>query len=320
MNSSSLVNLPTELLDEIISHLCLASLFCLATCSQRLFYICRYRILSILKSQCTRLAGTSLICVGDSLAADDYPPGIDWRSKMEELQKMDQRNTAREGGPQHRSASEKPAPKTLYELANSFSILEKLNDFELRMHLSTYQFLRFQQHLSKLPRPNRKDLEFLMNFDHYTFYSTRRDWVLRNLTTKEFIRRSVVGYGSNGPFTAGGVGLGEVLLSRICWSSEPSTSIKNVGIHRGIWAGHKFDITFMDTFEGEVGWKDVSESAYEGIKAIWESKYGERRWEQKWRGRCLRCAKGVCEEHLGRGPCLTRIQIRYDNYGRLIQA
>jgi hypothetical protein len=92
-NTSQLVNLPTELLDEIISRLRIDSLFCLATCFQRLFYLCRNRIVSLMRSQYGRLAGTSLICVGDYLAAGDYPPGIDWQPKMDELQKRYQEDS-----------------------------------------------------------------------------------------------------------------------------------------------------------------------------------------------------------------------------------
>jgi hypothetical protein len=80
-NSSPLLDLPNEVLNEILSQLDIGSLFCLSTCSQLLLCLCRKRIVSFFKSECGRLAGTSLICVGDYLAPGDYPPGIDWRGK-----------------------------------------------------------------------------------------------------------------------------------------------------------------------------------------------------------------------------------------------
>jgi hypothetical protein len=104
--------------------------------------------------------------------------------------------------------------------------------------------------------------------------------VLRNLITNEYVRRSVVAHRHNGPFTSGCVGL---VLSRICWSSDPSNSMTWSGIRRGIWEGHKFNITVMEALDGAVGWTDVSDSAYEEIKGIWESRYGED-WEKKRRG------------------------------------
>jgi hypothetical protein len=50
------------------------------------------------------------------------------------------------------------------------------------------------------------------------------------------------------------------------------------GIHRGIWAGHRFDITQIDALDGENGWKDVTESVYDELVGIWKSKYGAN-WE-----------------------------------------
>jgi hypothetical protein len=283
-SSSSLVNLPTELLEEIISRLDIGSLFCLATCSQFLFYLCRNRIVSILKSQCGHLAGTSLVCVGGYLDADDYPPGMDWQSKMEELQKE-----FRDGPGTRHLGSEKPEPALLYDVAQDFARIEKPNGSLAYESMPSEQFNEFILCLDNLPHANQKDLDFLLNFDHRWFYINSPDWVLRNLTTKEFVRRSVVAHGSNGPFTCGGVGLGEVLLSRICWSSDPSAAMSCEGIHRGIWAGHKFDITLMEAFEGEVGWKDVSESMHDEITGIWQREYGDD-WEKAW---CFRYGSKV---------------------------
>jgi hypothetical protein len=287
VNSSPLLDLPNEVLEEILSHLDLDSLFNLSTCSQLLFYLCRNRIVSLLKSQCGRLAGTSLICVGDYLAPDDYPPGIDWRSEMEELQKRYQEESGGcsdpEDAPQE-LPSEAPAMASLYDMASDcFSAVRKPRGGFQMLSMSLEQFSGFQHAWNKLPHALHEDLLLLIRFDHHEFYANGPEWVLRNLTTKEYVRRSVVAYGSNGPFSRGGVGLGEVLLSRICWSSDSSTSMSWDGIHRGIWAGHKFDITLMDALEGEVGWKDVSKSAYEEIKGILMSEYGED-WEKEWRG------------------------------------
>ncbi|KAG8992317.1 hypothetical protein FRB94_011246 [Tulasnella sp. JGI-2019a] len=51
--------------------------------------------------------------------------------------------------------------------------------------------------------------------------------------------------------------LGGFLLSHICWSSDPSTGMGN--IHRGIWAGDRFEITTLDRLKGGAdSWKDVS--------------------------------------------------------------
>jgi hypothetical protein len=284
-----LVNLPTEILEQIVSHLQLEALFGLATCSQRLFYICRNGIIAHLKSQRGHLAGTSLICVGSNLAAGDYPPGIDWQSKMEELQKIQQRDTNRRRGrgagqqQQQKSESKQPEMKTLYEAALDFSVIETRNRFPVRWMvfgaMPPKKAAELRQGLDKLPHSNKDDIDFLLGL----YYQNGPDWILRNLTNREFVRRSVVAriHERDEPPTSYGAGLGAVLLSRIGWSSDPSTGVYWGIVHRGIWAGHKFDVTLLEAIEGDVGWTDVSDSAYEDIKCMWQSAFGED-WEKVW--------------------------------------
>ena len=50
----------------------------------------------------------------------------------------------------------------------------------------------------------------------------------------------------------------------------------NGNIHRGVWAGHCFDITTRARHEQDVKeeWKDASEEVAREIASIWESEYG----------------------------------------------
>src|ERR1700691_4838342 len=58
------------------------------------------------------------------------------------------------------------------------------------------------------------------------------------------------------------IGLGQVVLSRICWSTDDSRvmSYYDKDIHRGVWAGDCFDITTINQvgIEGRK-WTDVSD-------------------------------------------------------------
>ena len=49
-------------------------------------------------------------------------------------------------------------------------------------------------------------------------------------------------------------------------------------IHRGVWAGHRFDITTLDRHEqemaGVIEWKDVSEEIVYEVAEIWERAFG----------------------------------------------
>jgi hypothetical protein len=95
-----------------------------------------------------------------------------------------------------------------------------------------------------------------------------RVWVLRNLSKREFVRNNALGDKTTnilGP-AGGDPGLGDALLSRICWSSDPSGS-KDLcdDITYGVWAGDRFDIQPIDTVENEDDWKDVSEEVAEDV-------------------------------------------------------
>ncbi|KAL7963218.1 hypothetical protein V8C34DRAFT_300535 [Trichoderma compactum] len=113
-----------------------------------------------------------------------------------------------------------------------------------------------------------------------TYFPTDQPWILRNLTAKEFVRSEAIALKPefiHGPFIEV-FGFGQVIISRICWSTNPCTSINcAVPIHRGVWAGHAFDITTLaahrrETTETE--WRDVSEEVASEIAIICESKYG----------------------------------------------
>ncbi|KAF2174703.1 hypothetical protein K469DRAFT_743583 [Zopfia rhizophila CBS 207.26] len=111
------------------------------------------------------------------------------------------------------------------------------------------------------------------------FYPSDQPCILRNLTTKDFVRSEPIAlrpeyiHGPNIDF----LGFGEVVLSRICWSTGSSISMEYDGnIHRGVWAGHCFDITTLagHTENMEDEWKDVSEEIVQEIATIWESECG----------------------------------------------
>ena len=79
------------------------------------------------------------------------------------------------------------------------------------------------------------------------------------------------------------VGLGHVVLSRICWSPDRSVWIRYGGgiqVHRGVWAGDRFDITSADALEEKaangqrVEWKDVTEEVLEEMGQIWTRELG----------------------------------------------
>ncbi|KAF8577915.1 hypothetical protein K439DRAFT_1664000 [Ramaria rubella] len=118
-------------------------------------------------------------------------------------------------------------------------------------------------------------------------------WTLRNMSKKEYVTANRIsqitkdftkgGCYNDGPYIDG-IGLGHVLLSQICWSSDPSKamddSLDDINLTRGRWAGDRFDITSQPVPSDE-GWKDVSEDMVRIIEIIWDSEYGDS-WEIPW--------------------------------------
>ncbi|OJD20318.1 hypothetical protein ACJ73_08348 [Blastomyces percursus] len=85
----------------------------------------------------------------------------------------------------------------------------------------------------------------------------------------------------SGPFIRG-IGFGEVILSRICWSTSGFISMENKHTTSiGRWAGHRLDIVPLDVLSNEDNsWKDIGDEVGKEIAEIWEANLGENWREQ----------------------------------------
>jgi hypothetical protein len=109
--------------------------------------------------------------------------------------------------------------------------------------------------------------------------------ILRNISKRQYVRRAdLLEMSKTCPkdWEFDLVDLGHVVISRICWSSDPSITICYDGdIHRGVWAGDRFDITSVAALEEkdengqQVLWTDVTKEVLEEMRGIWSSEYGE---------------------------------------------
>jgi len=115
-------------------------------------------------------------------------------------------------------------------------------------------------------------------------------WILRNLSKYEYVREeavkvaSVEGMGNNR--SSNKIGLGQVVLSRICWSTDDSCAMSyyDEDIHRGVWAGDRFDITTINQVvvkDSEKQWTDVSDKVEKEMTEIWVGEYGKEWLEHK---------------------------------------
>jgi hypothetical protein len=97
-------------------------------------------------------------------------------------------------------------------------------------------------------------------------------WVLMNLSKQQYVK-SMVASSVLPSMDATDAGcFGQLILSRICWSTDHSCSMHYKGpLHQGPWAGDRFRIVTLDVFERRTSgkeWKDVSTEAMEWLKKI----------------------------------------------------
>lgn len=97
-------------------------------------------------------------------------------------------------------------------------------------------------------------------------YPANQPWILRNLTTKEFVRADGIALAPqliNGPDIRG-IGFAELLILKTLWTNTANVLGCNP---RGVWAGHRFDITTVDRHQKEMArsasqWADISEEVF----------------------------------------------------------
>ncbi|KAG6037098.1 hypothetical protein E4U40_006875 [Claviceps sp. LM458 group G5] len=224
-----------------------------------------------------------LITVGDYNKVDDYPPGLFATEEDKEnlLKRRPEDEESEDEGSEDEvdQLSVEQRPLTLYHrIRRSFTELPRVTravDRDFSILDAIYQ------------DPCYRTVEnvFLMKGDD--FYPRDEVWILRNLTTHQYVRREPLELQpglAHGPFVRG-IGFGCVVLSRISWSSDSNVALHDPTgrIHRGLWAGHRFDITTMTRHEkltAGQNWIDVTEELVEEVTAIWSVAMGPN-WKQE---------------------------------------
>ncbi|KAI9777569.1 MAG: hypothetical protein M1816_004695 [Peltula sp. TS41687] len=271
-----LSELPVEMLDWIFDNLHIYDVITTGLLARRLWKIARRHIRAYYISRFGRWAGESIICVGESLGATDNPAGLLNKSEEQEIQDGYTSDDLDELGIDEIGPDE-CAPISLYHLAEArYKRGDKwICEFGLIGHTS----LLCEDH--DLPRSRMSQMRDIFRYTEEDFYPPDQPWILRNLTTKEYVRSEAIAIKPEhicGP-SISCLGFGEVVLSRICWSSSDSTALEYQGkVYQGVWAGHKFDITTLSrhqkSLSDRIQWRDVSAEVAAEIAQIWEAEYG----------------------------------------------
>ncbi|KAJ6514215.1 hypothetical protein C8R47DRAFT_1206591 [Mycena vitilis] len=296
-----LVNIPAEIAHEIFSHVTdFYDLLCLSMSCQILWpwslfpsdlpplwflwEIGRehlYRPIAALVAEHSWV-GDRIICIGEFLESQDVPDTIVMPAERAEFfQYPTLDDFLRNCGTREMRETPPTAPSQIAEL---------LQDRDNERGLWYYSFRRnrgrqtmFDQKALSMScyerfKSDRRDQKFVTDlFENHEFAPLPPAVVrvLRNLSHRQYIRESALA-----DLTAEypKIGLGEVLLSRICLSSEDD--VRNLtydgGIHRGVWAGDRFDIVAAEWLE-ELGddssWTDISEEVVKEMGRICEVDY-----------------------------------------------
>ncbi|KAF4511959.1 hypothetical protein G6O67_001154 [Ophiocordyceps sinensis] len=273
-------NLPTELHQLIFFHIeYIEDVVSLGLVNQHLCDIAREELETYFCEHFGPWAGQKIVCVGEEVEPNDYPPGLFSDAELEALSK-EEIEVYCEGTEQYivmtPSSLDHFTIPGVSQMQQEPSICIRRESFRLR------------DYFSNLPASERRRLTSIglppEGNDDRKFFPTDQPWILRNLTTKQFVRAEAIALKPkfiDGP-NIKVLGFGEVVLSRICWSScnpwVPWGIEDPTNICRGIWAGHCFDITTLAKHQDETsngrGWTDASDEVAKEIATIWERNIG----------------------------------------------
>jgi hypothetical protein len=279
--------LPEEMKIEIFKHVETQGLVTEGLADPNICGLARYILEKRFKGQLGAWAGNRIVCWGSDNNPGDYPKGSVSNIMTMEFGVNKYSNFMRSGEDdaldtlwgngstptfeEHKDRSSDPKFASLPDLVYNSWI--QPDDFDLPKV--------FQQGWSG------NDVDFITGLDGHQitlkesyFYPTDQPWILRNLTTKEYVRADAIALKPDyihGPFIDN-IGFGEVVLFRTIWSSKKDCGLEWDDVsdndhHRGVWAGHAFDITTVARHEKESKikkeiWTDVSEEVRKEIRDV----------------------------------------------------
>lgn len=277
---ATLPSLPKDVLTLILDELVSKDIVHLSLTCRQLLRAGASHMLDTVAADLGAWAGENVICIGNEAGDGDYPPVIE---ALHDFFDPD---------------GEKEDHVSLYQYANRFCQRVPVSGFYPVLRNGIMLSKAFDDEFYRLPVPIIKDLMRLLCPTMQDYYPNDKIWVLRNLSTREYVQSSEFSLGSYIIHGCGSrrVSFGDVVLSRICWSSEHPVEFDNrdgMSIHRGPWAGCRLDITTLEKHEQECArerptkiikegiatrqrrdWVDITHEAREVLAGVWGQQYG----------------------------------------------
>lgn len=270
---ATFAGLPTEIHQLIFSLLAQdKDVLSLGLVNRHLCDIAREKLLADFYSCLAPWADQKIVYVGENTEPDDHPPGLFSDAELQDLGRQEFKVYEWDDG-----YSSTMTVSNLHQFT-----MPQVSDTQKRLDMH-FETVGLTVLFSMVPSSENAALTYLgpSEFPSYRQYFPRdQPWILRNLTTKQFVRAEAIAIKQefiHGP-DIDVLGFGHAVLLRICWSSRPVPGVDPENIVRGIWAGHCFDITMLakhqeKTGAGE-GWTDISDEVAKEIATFCETKLG----------------------------------------------
>ncbi|TRM65176.1 hypothetical protein BD626DRAFT_628414 [Schizophyllum amplum] len=289
--TSSLMILPHDIIDVIFGFLSdRVDMLCFAFTSRKCYRAGERHIFAFIKKWADMSAGHRVIIVGEHCIQGDLPEGLE----LSEREKVELSSKFSDIYHDPADQIDPDQPLTLSRVADyGFKTLPRdERDRGLYSVLSMPVWRRFPS----LERSFfRGELRLVDNMMRNIFPDTSARptddsiLVLRNLSRRLYIPgTAVVRFNQeHGPGRfdtkrdqVRKICLGDAVLARICWCYDGSGAMNYNGLdmHRGVWAGDRFDIVYARDFESEreaevaagcSPWRDVAEEVLAEVETIW---------------------------------------------------
>jgi hypothetical protein len=190
--------------DLIFEELDIKGVILLSLTNQYLFNLGQKHIRNCVISHLAPWAGESIICIGDYIEAGDYPPSMLQDEELRQILNLDE------------GSKQTSLHDFLYECKEVRSDVWYPEVFD---HLLSRSEGFFREYFW-MTKPLGDWMCSAVSPQLSQFYPKEQPWILRNLTTREYVRADAIALKPeyiNGPEISH-LGFGEVILSRICWS------------------------------------------------------------------------------------------------------
>ncbi|KAI1326499.1 hypothetical protein F5Y16DRAFT_374956 [Xylariaceae sp. FL0255] len=258
-----LLSLPTELHLLILSFLeeDIGDVICFCITNRHFWSMAGGFIDRYYRSSFGQLAGKSIIFLHNNVYPSDYPHQLFHTEDMESIRAA----WDDAGGIQVDIRTDFKPWKNVFDSLDVKRIQDDLEELEALL-------LQICHSRGVLQDPAFHSIERdLLGPDEEAFFPRDEKWLLRNLDTKEFVTDAIA-FSQNdtrGPHIDV-LGFGEVVKAHIRWSR--SASFGHNHHTRGVWVGHRFDITTLKRHEAETSkeeWRDVSKKMADDLVDIW---------------------------------------------------